>query len=55
MPTRTEITVAVTIVVVTADDEELDGVCEDIHEQFGAMLARNEWTGSVEVSLSRIV
>jgi hypothetical protein len=54
MPMKTRITATVVIDVVTADDEEFDAVCEDVHEQVGLMMVENDWTGSVELSWKAI-
>lgn len=50
MATTTRITATVVFDVVTANDEELDTVCEDIHAQFDVLFAGNDWSGSVELS-----
>ncbi|HVQ45154.1 MAG TPA: hypothetical protein VMT30_09470 [Candidatus Saccharimonadia bacterium] len=50
MPALTRITATVVIDVVIQGDEELDNICEDIHQQLSMVMVDNDWTGSVELS-----
>lgn len=54
MAEKTRIVAMVTFDVVTEDEDELDAVCEEVHEQFGIMMTSNDWTGSVELSWSSV-
>jgi hypothetical protein len=54
MPRKTRITATIAMDVVTQGDEELDAICEDIHEQLGHVMVGNDWTGHVELSLTTV-
>lgn len=54
MPQQMRLVVTITRDVVVQDDEDLDDVCEDIHEEIGLMMAGNDWAGNVELSWSPV-
>ena len=54
MVMRTKLTATVVFEVMTEDDEELDGVCAAVHQQFDTTLLENDWIGTVELSWKTI-
>ena len=50
MATRMTITATITFEIMTSGDEELDAICDDIHDQIGMMMADNDWEGAAELS-----